>query len=116
MGYIVIAKLRSILVFGFCVLGSTVAIANFHYSSSCTVTPKYCRVISKTTESTLLLDRQKAQLESRGFAMNESSMSEDRFWELIDLSSEYEADPARQLDVLRKALLDLSPTELEAFE
>jgi hypothetical protein len=116
MGDVVIAKLRSILVFGFCVLGSTVSIANFHYDSSCNDTSKYCGVINKTTESNLLSDRQKAQLETWSLAMNESVMSEDRFWELIDLSSEYEADPARQLEVLKQALLDLSPAELEAFE
>ena len=48
--------------------------------------------------------------------MNESTMTPDRFWELIGRSSEYEADPARQLEVLKQTLLDLSPAELEAFE
>lgn len=48
--------------------------------------------------------------------MNEVTMTQDRFWELIDQSSEYEAEPAHQIEFLRQLLLDLSAAELAAFE
>lgn len=43
-------------------------------------------------------------------------MTEDRFWELVDQSSAYEAEPHHQIEFLRLLLLELSAAELEAFE
>jgi hypothetical protein len=43
-------------------------------------------------------------------------MDQDRFWDLIGRTTQYEADPDRQLEALRTTLEELTPAELEAFE
>lgn len=46
----------------------------------------------------------------------DNAMSEDRFWALIALTTAHEAEPKRQLEALRQALSELTPSEIEAFE
>ena len=43
-------------------------------------------------------------------------MAEDDFWSIIARSTPYEADPARQIEVLERSLRELSPVQIEAFE
>jgi hypothetical protein len=45
-----------------------------------------------------------------------SSMSEDRFWALIETTKAFESNPERQLASLHEALGKLSPDEIEAYE
>jgi len=49
-------------------------------------------------------------------AANEDAMTDDRFWSIIDRTTEFEADSERQLLALRQVLGELTPTEIEAFE
>jgi hypothetical protein len=48
--------------------------------------------------------------------MTQDTMTEDRFWALIEQTVVDEAAPDRQLDALRTVLRDLSAAEIEAFE
>ena len=49
-------------------------------------------------------------------SVTDNAMAEDRFWALIGRTTDYEADPERQLEALRQALRNLTPSEIEAFE
>jgi hypothetical protein len=49
-------------------------------------------------------------------AAQDQTMSDDRFWALIDRTAIHESDPERQLESLSAALSRLSPDEIEAFE
>lgn len=46
----------------------------------------------------------------------EQTMSDDRFWALIDRSAAYESDPGRQLESLASQLRALPAAEIEAFD
>ena len=43
-------------------------------------------------------------------------MPADRFWQVIGKTTQYQADPERQLEALRQVLRGLTVTEIEAFE
>jgi hypothetical protein len=46
----------------------------------------------------------------------EQTMSDDKFWALIEGTVPYESNPDRQLESLAAALNELPPEEIEAFE
>jgi len=48
--------------------------------------------------------------------VNGGTMTEDRFWAVIARTTAYEADAERQLEALRQALRELTPSEIEAFQ
>lgn len=43
-------------------------------------------------------------------------MAENEFWEVVERTFPYEADPPRQLQAFRAALNEQSPNQIEAFE
>ena len=48
--------------------------------------------------------------------LQDHTMAQDRFWDLIRRTIEHEAQPQRQLELLRQALGELTVSEVEAFE
>lgn len=48
--------------------------------------------------------------------LTENVMAKDGFWALIARTTVHEADPEHQLDALRQALRELTPSDIEAFQ